>query len=506
MSLSTTHCRAIVGIDAPLVTVEVHLANGLPAFAIVGLPEKAVQEARDRVRSALINSGYEFPSKRITVNLAPADLPKEGGRFDLAIAMGVLCASGQVASSGLEAFEFIGELTLSGHIRPVQGILPAALAASKAGKALFLPEHNAAEASLVKDAELYAASHLLELGAHLNGQQPLQPVIARDREEAAGTQPDLSDVRGQAHAKRALLIAASGSHNLLFSGPPGSGKSMLAARLPGILPPMREAEALEHAIIQSISGKPLDIRRWRERPFRAPHHTASGVALVGGGSNPRPGEISLAHHGVLFLDEIAEFPRAVLDVLREPLESGHICISRAARQAEFPARFQLIAAMNPCPCGYLGDPRHNCKCTAEQVARYQGRISGPFLDRMDLHVMVPAIPATELSEPNPGSAETSEQVRARVNAAHQRQLKRQGCSNGQLNSKGLDAHCKLDDQGRDLINRALDTLGLSARAYHRILRVARSIADLADEQHIQPVHLAEAISFRRMDRAYGERR
>lgn len=498
MSLSATYCRAIVGIDAPLVTVEVHLANGLPAFAIVGLPEKAVQEARDRVRSALINSGYEFPSKRITVNLAPADLPKEGGRFDLAIAMGILSASGQVPASELEKSELIGELTLSGHIRPVQGMLSVALAATRAGKALFLPMDNADEASLVNDAELYAISHLLELSAHLCRQKILQPVSIRSTKATTHSPLDLSEVRGQAHAKRALIIAASGNHNLLFSGPPGSGKSMLASRLPGILPPMSEAEALEHAIIHSISGRKLDISRWRERPFRAPHHTASGVALVGGGSNPRPGEISLAHLGVLFLDEIAEFPRSVLDVLREPLESGHITISRAARQAEFPARFQLIAAMNPCPCGYLGDPLHNCKCTAEQVARYQGRISGPFLDRMDLHVMVPAIPARELSTANPVPTETSEQIRIRVNTTREIQLQRQGCANAQLDSKGLDAHCQPDTRGRDLLNRALDTLGLSARAYHRVLRVGRSIADLANEQHIQPAHLAEAIALRRL--------
>jgi len=500
MSLSTTYCRAIVGIDAPLVTVEVHLANGLPHFAIVGLPEKAVQEARDRVRSALLNSGYEFPSKRITVNLAPADLPKEGGRFDLAIAMGILSASGQVPASEIQSSELIGELTLSGQVRPVQGMLPVALAASKSGNPLFLPQDNAREASLVNQAELYAVTHLLELAAHFTGQRLLEPIIIEHQESELTDLPDLSEVRGQAHAKRALVIAASGDHNLLFSGPPGSGKSMLASRLPGILPPMSEEEALEHAVIHSIIGKMPDLNRWRQRPFRSPHHTASGVALVGGGSNPRPGEISLAHHGVLFLDEIAEFPRAVLDVLREPLESGHISISRAARQAEFPARFQLIAAMNPCPCGYLGDAIHNCKCTQEQVARYQGRISGPFLDRMDLHVMVPAIPASELSGPTPTGIETSRQVRKQVIRARTRQLQRQGCSNAQLDSKRLEAHCQLDDSGQKLLIRAMDSLGLSARAYHRILRVARSIADLTQDERIQTQHLAEAISFRRLDR------
>jgi magnesium chelatase family protein len=392
MSLATVFSRAQCGLEAPLVSVEVHLANGLPSLSIVGLPEAAVKESKDRVRAALTNCGFEFPSdRRITVNLAPADLPKEGGRFDLAIALGILAASGQVPRDTLAGYELLGELSLGGELRPVHGVLPAVLQAREAGRALILPEANGAEAALVRGAACLTAPHLLSVCGAFNGhdgQSLKQPVITAQRQDAAHP-PDLAEVRGQAQARRALEVAAAGGHSLLMIGPPGSGKSMLAARLPGILPPLTEAEALEVAAIASISPQGFDpARHWGRRPVRAPHHTASGIALVGGGSLPRPGEITLAHHGVLFLDELPEFSRAVLEVLREPLETGRITISRAARQAEFPARFQLVAAMNPCPCGWLGDPSGRCRCSAEQVQRYRARISGPLLDRIDLHVQV----------------------------------------------------------------------------------------------------------------------
>ncbi|MCU7810276.1 MAG: YifB family Mg chelatase-like AAA ATPase, partial [Candidatus Thiodiazotropha sp. (ex Notomyrtea botanica)] len=389
MSLAILYSRAQEGIQAPLVTVEIHLANGLPALSIVGLPEMAVRESKDRVRGALTNSQFEFPARRITINLAPADLPKEGGRFDLPIGLGILAASGQLPKATLENYEFAGELALSGELRPVTGILPAALAAREAGRTLIVPRQNADEAALVADLNLHCADHLLEVCAHLNGTSLLPTIRKNSRPTVSGHQPYLAEVKGQHQAKRALEIAAAGGHALLFIGPPGTGKSMLATRLPGILPEMSEDEALESAAIASITNRPFQPERWLQRPFRSPHHTASAVALVGGGSKPRPGEISLAHNGVLFLDELPEFERHVLEVLREPMENGWITISRATQQAEYPARFQLIAAMNPCPCGYLGDGSERCRCSIEQIKRYRNRISGPLLDRIDMHVEVP---------------------------------------------------------------------------------------------------------------------
>lgn len=500
MSLALLYSRAREGIHAPLVDVEVHLANGLPALSIVGLPEKAVQESKDRVRGALINARFEFPARRITINLAPADLPKEGGRFDLPIALGVLAASGQIPAERLSQYEFIGELALSGELRPVKGVLPVALAARDAGRALVVPQESAAEAALVSGLAIYPARHLLEICEHLTqgGRIPRYAVPPTSSAVVSGA--DLSDVRGQPHAKRALEIAAAGGHSLLMIGPPGTGKSMLASRLPGILPSMTEAEALETAAVLSVSDGGFDAVHWSHRPFRQPHHTASGVALVGGGSNPRPGEISLAHNGVMFLDELPEFDRRVLEVLREPLESGRITISRAARQAEFPARFQLIAAMNPCPCGYLGDSSRNCRCSADKIARYRDRISGPLMDRIDMHIEVPRLPTEMLHRPAEEVAEGSAAVRERVEAARERQLQRIGRSNSALSSREVENICRLDDAGRTLLHRAMERLRLSARAYHRILKVARTIADLDGQGEIQVAHLSEAIGYRRLDR------
>ncbi len=500
MSLALLYSRAREGIHAPLVDVEVHLANGLPALSIVGLPEKAVQESKDRVRGALVNSRFEFPARRITINLAPADLPKEGGRFDLPIALGVLAASGQIPRELLSRYEFIGELALSGELRPVKGVLPVALAARDAGRALVVPQEGAAEAALVSGLDIYPAGHLLEICEHLTqgGRIPRYTVPPTSSAVVSGA--DLSDVRGQPHAKRALEIAAAGGHSLLMIGPPGTGKSMLASRLPGILPSMTEAEALETAAVLSVSDGGFDTVNWSHRPFRQPHHTASGVALVGGGSNPRPGEISLAHNGVMFLDELPEFDRRVLEVLREPLESGRITISRAARQAEFPARFQLIAAMNPCPCGYLGDNSRNCRCSADKIARYRDRISGPLMDRIDMHIEVPRLPTEMLHRPAEEVAEGSAAVRERVEAARERQLQRIGRSNSALSSREVEGVCLLDEAGRTLLHRAMERLRLSARAYHRILKVARTIADLDGQSEIQVAHLSEAIGYRRLDR------
>ena len=494
MPLAILYSRGSNGVEAPLVTVEVHVTNGLPSLSIVGLPEAAVKESKDRVRGAIINSQFNFPIQRITINLAPADLPKEGGRFDLAIALGILAASGQLPNPILEHYEFVGELSLSGALRPISGILPVSLACKNAKKKLILPLENHEEAQLVKQSTNLAADNLLNVCAHLHGQKTIEakrnyPPKAPPSQHS----PDFADVHGHFHAKRAFEIAAAGQHNILLYGPPGTGKSMLAACLPNILPPLTEEQALETTTLASISNKKTNQHDWLTPPFRSPHHSASATALVGGGSNPKPGEISLAHHGVLFLDELPEFDKKALEVLREPLETN--------KQSDFPSRFQLIAAMNPCPCGYLGDPLGRCQCTTDQISRYRHKISAPLLDRIDIHLEVPRVKLDLIRSGTPQGEENSQTIKQRVTAARNIALSRAGKSNAVLTAADIKTFCPLSESNHQILEQAIDRFGLSHRGYHRILKLSRTIADLAHSKTIELNHLTEAISYRKLDRA-----